>query len=179
VPLPNDTQKPKIFLDASALFAAVYSRTGGARMLLRLAEGDAVQLFVSSQVLSETEGALRRKAPDTLGRLALLLDRAHCQAVPDPAWEQVSVWRAIVQYLPDAAVLAAAIAAQAEYLVTLDRQHLIDNPQLMASPPLPIGTPGDCLEWLRSGLSSMARVQDDWYRLSERPESTYNTEEAL
>ena len=69
MPLLNDTRKHKIFLDASALFAAVYSRIGGARMLLRLAEGAAVQVIVSSQVLSETEGALRRKAhPAERGR---------------------------------------------------------------------------------------------------------------
>jgi predicted nucleic acid-binding protein len=172
--LQSDTQKHKILLDASALFAAVYSRTGGERMLLRLAEGAAIEVFVSSQVLSETEGALRRKAPDILGHFALLLDRAHCQVVPDPDWEQVSVWRTAIGYLPDAAILAAAIAVEADYLVTLDRKHLIDNPSLRAAPPLPIGTPGDCLEWLRGSLHSRARAQEEWYRLSERLE-TYRT----
>jgi predicted nucleic acid-binding protein len=145
-------------------------------MLLRLAEGATIQILVSSQVLSETEGALRRKAPDTLGHLALLLDRARCQVVPDPTWEQVSTWRTAIEYLPDAAVLAAALAAQAQYLVTLDRRHLIDNPRLRAAPPLPIGTPGDCLEWLRRSLDAQTRTQDEWYRLCECPES-YDIEE--
>ncbi len=152
--LPNSTQATRVFLDASALFAAVFSETGGARLILRLAESDAIEMVLSSQVLAEAEGALRRKAPEALGHLALLLDRAHCQVIPNPTLEQVNAWQAVIPYLPDAAVLAAALAAQADYLVTLDRQHFLENPLLMASPPLPIGAPGDCIQWLRDQLDT-------------------------
>jgi hypothetical protein len=46
-------------------------------------------------------------------------------------------------------VLAAAIAAQVDYFVTLDRQHFLTNEPLRAALPFPIGTPGDCLAWHR------------------------------
>jgi predicted nucleic acid-binding protein len=141
-------------LDTSALFAAVFSDTGGARMILRLAEGEAIELVISSQVLAEAEGALRRKAPHVLGHLALLLDRARCQVVATPTREQVLSCQPVIEYLPDAAILAAALGAGADYLVTHDRQHFLENPNLLAAPPIRIGTPGDLLAWLRQELES-------------------------
>ena len=150
--LPSNIQKPRVFLDASALFAAVFSATGAARLILRLAESDVVELIVSSQIVAETEGALRRKAPEVLAHLAILLDRARCQVIANPALEQVRAWQSTISYLPDAAVLAAAVANRTDYLVTLDRRHFLENALLMASPPLPIGTPGDFVIWLRGRL---------------------------
>lgn len=151
--LLNNTPKPRVFLDSSALFAAILSTAGGARLILHLAEGGAVDVVISAHVLAEVESALRRKVPETLGYLALLLDRANCQIVTNPPLEQVRTWEKLVSYLPDAAVLAAAAGVQADYLVTLDRRHLLENPHLTSSPPLPIGTPGDFLTWLRRRLA--------------------------
>ncbi len=151
--LLDNTHKPRVFLDSSALFAAVFSAAGGGRLILHLAEGGAVELVISTHVLAEAENALRRKAPEALGYLALLLDRSNCQIVTNPSLEQVRAWEGLVPYLPGAAVLAAAVNAQADYLVTLDRRHLLENPQLMASPPLLIGTPGDLVAWLRQRLA--------------------------
>jgi predicted nucleic acid-binding protein len=150
--MPSNIQKPRIFLDASALFAGVFSARGAARLILRLAESRVIELVVSSQIVAEAEGALRRKAPEVLGHLALLLDRAHCHVVANPTLEQVKAWQSVMSYLPDAAVLAAALTSQADYLVTLDRQHFLENALLMASPPLSIGTLGDCLIWVRDRL---------------------------
>jgi predicted nucleic acid-binding protein len=148
VSLPNNTPKLKVFLDSGALFAAILSTADGARLILHLAEGEAVEVVISAHVLAEVENALRRKVPEALGYLALLLDQANCQIVTNPPLEQVHAWEKLVSYLPDAVVLAAA-AVQADYLVTLDRRHLLENPHLASSPPLPIGTPGDFLTWLR------------------------------
>ena len=67
--------QPKVFLDTSALFAGLWSDSGGARQILKLAEAGLATLAVSPQVLSEIENNLRRKAPELLGKLAVLLDR--------------------------------------------------------------------------------------------------------
>jgi predicted nucleic acid-binding protein len=153
VSLPNNTPKPRVFLDSSALFAAILSTAGGARLILHLAEGGAVEAVISAHVLAEVENALRRKVPEALGYLALLLDQANCQIVTNPPPEQVRTWEELVTYLPDAAVLAAAVGVQADYLVNLDRRHLLENPHLTSSSPVPIGTPGDFLAWLRRRLA--------------------------
>jgi predicted nucleic acid-binding protein len=154
VSLLNDTPKPRICLDANVLFSAAFSETGGARMLFRLAEIKSIQILISSSVLSEADKALRRKAPDALGHLAVLLNEASCQVIDNAPWAEVEAWNEIVDYLPDAGVIAAAVGAEADYLVTLDRQHILDNKRLTQAVPLPVGTPGDCLAWLRTALIS-------------------------
>ncbi len=143
------TQIPDIFLDTSALFSGIWSTTGGARMLLKLGEAQAINLCVSSQVLTEIEGALRRKAPQQLGVLAFMLDRSQIQLRYPASAERLAMCQTIIQYEPDAIVLAAAWQAEIDYFVTLDRQHFLNNAQLHDDAPFEIGTPGDCLAWYR------------------------------
>jgi predicted nucleic acid-binding protein len=140
----------RVFLDTSALFAAIWSATGGGRMLLKLGEVAAVQLFVSPHVLSEIENVLRRKAPTSLGVLTLLLDRSRVHVVPTLTSDLLEQSEALVHYRPDARVLAAAWAANVDYFVTLDRQHFLNNERLRRTVPFLIGTPGDCLSWYRT-----------------------------
>lgn len=141
----------RVFLDTSVLFAAVLSETGGARELLKLGEAGLIALWVGPTVLAEADAVLGRKAPGSKGRFALLLDRAGVQVGPAPTAEQKALALTTISYAPDADVVAEALAAQAGYLVSLDRQHLVGNPQAAAL-PFPLGTPGDCLAWLRARL---------------------------
>jgi len=147
-------KKVSAFLDTNALFAGVWSAEGGARMILKLGEAGAVRLLLSPQVLAEIEGALCRKAPGSLGLLALLLDRAGVEVVPSPAPEAVSQSRALTGHQGDAIVLAAAQSSGADYFVTLDRAHFLDNPALKSAVPFPIGTPGDFLAWYRERITT-------------------------
>ncbi|MBC7264810.1 MAG: type II toxin-antitoxin system VapC family toxin [Chloroflexi bacterium] len=143
----------KVFLDSSALFAGIWSVEGGARMILKLGEAGAIRLLVSPQVLAEAEGALRRKAPDALGLLAMLLDRSRAEIVPLPTAEVVERFQPITNHRGDAQVLAAAWSAAADYFVTLDREHFLNNPVLKGAVSFPVGTPGDFLAWYRERLS--------------------------
>jgi len=145
---------PDIFLDTSALFSGIWSATGSARMLLKLGEAQAVKLTVSSQVLTEIESVLRHKAPQNLGVLALLLDRSYFRVVSQIPAEHIAHCETIVDYKPDALVLAAAWTAEIDYFVTLDSKHFLDNQQLPTLAPFPVGTPGSCLAWYRSNLLS-------------------------
>lgn len=146
---------PDIFLDTSALFSGIWSATGGARMLLKLGEAQAVKLYVSPHVLQEIEAVLRRKSPQSLGALALLLDRSQITLTSQISEDQIAVCRSMVNYAPDAVILAAAWEAEVDYFVTLDRKHFLDNQQLHEMAPFKIGTPGDCLGWYRNELSSI------------------------
>ena len=144
--------EPRAFLDSSALFAAVLSEAGGARMILKLGEAGAVSLWVGPLVLAEADAALTRKSPASRPRFALLLHRANIQASGTAAPEALSLASSIVGYLPDAQVLAEALTARADYFVTLDKKHLLGNPRA-GSLPFPVGTPGDFLAWYRARLS--------------------------
>ena len=141
----------RIFLDTRVLFSAVLSETGGSRQLLKLGEAGVSALWVGPSVISGMDVVLECKSPTSKGLLALLLDRAGIQIGPaaDPSDQARAL--TVVTYAPDALVVAEALTAQVNYLVSLDRQHLVGNPQAETL-PFPVGTPGDCLSWLRSRL---------------------------
>jgi predicted nucleic acid-binding protein len=122
-------------------------------MILKLGEAGAIRLLVSPQVLDEIESALRRKAPDMLGLLALLLDRSGIEVVSSPIPETIQDSQALTSHLGDAQVLAAAWGAGTNYFVTLDRKHFLDNKALRDTVPFPVGTPGDFLAWYRRQLT--------------------------
>jgi predicted nucleic acid-binding protein len=113
--------QPKVFLDTSALFAGLWSDSGGARQILQLAEAGLVTLTVSPQVLSEIENNLRRKAPDLLGKLAVLLDRVKLvimETAPETRYEASLL---LTGHPGDGRVLADAWEAGADFFVTLGR----------------------------------------------------------
>ena len=142
----------KVYLDSSALFAGIWSAAGGVRMILKLGQAQALQLLVSPQVLSEVENALRRKVPEILGYLTLLLDQSGTSVLPHPDEESVQDCLSLVQHPGDAQVLAAAWTSDVDYFVTLDKQHFLENPELIKAAQFPIGTPGDFLAWFRAML---------------------------
>jgi len=140
---------PKAFLDTSAIFAALWSSSGGSRLILQLGQAQAVHLLICDHVLQETQAVLRRKAPERQAALPVLIVHSHITIVlpgSPPHYEQSQAW---VAYAADAVILAAAWTASADYLVTLDKQHFLNNAALQAAAPFPIGTPGDFLAWYR------------------------------
>jgi predicted nucleic acid-binding protein len=145
--------KVRVFLDTSVLFAALLSETGGSRLILKLGEAGAVQLWVGQRVLQEADGVLARKAPERRPLFALLLDRAQVSVGPEPGDAVLTRTRATVDYLPDAYILAEALAAEADYLVSLDRKHLVGNPRTLDL-PFSVGTPGEFLIWFREYLAT-------------------------
>lgn len=141
----------RVFLESSVLFAAVHSESGGARLILKLGEAGAIALWVGPYVLQETDAVLDRKSPGSKARFALLLDRARVRVGPPSDAVALAQATAVIDYLPDAQILAEALASGVDYLVSLDRQHFVGNPRA-ASLPFPIGTPGDFLAWYRRRL---------------------------
>ncbi len=145
-------KSPEIFLDTSVIIAAVMSPTGGARLLFHLAHAGTVQFLVGKGVLHEAEEVMRRKAPELLGLLAQLLDEAEIEISKPPTPAQKKKAQSLLSYSPDANVLAQAISANPDWLVSHDKEHFIGNPTL-EDLPFKIGTPGDVIAWLREYLS--------------------------
>jgi hypothetical protein len=121
-------------------------------MILKLGEARAIRLLVSPQVLGEIERALRQKAPDILGILALILDRSGIEILPVPTEEAITQTRSLTSHPGDARVLAAAMEFGVDYFVTLDRAHFLNNPDVRKEMPFPLGTPGDFLDWYRKAV---------------------------
>jgi predicted nucleic acid-binding protein len=138
----------RIFLDTSVIFAAVLSSTGGARKLFHLAKAGLLRLIVSPDVLRECEQVVRRKSPSSLPLLAELLAIGQAETSPAPTSRQLARAKMHVKYLPDAHVLAAAIHAGPDWLVTHDKEHFL---KMHAESKLSfrIGTPGDLIQALK------------------------------
>ena len=145
----------RVFLDTSAVFAGIWSAEGGGRALLKLGEARQLQLLVSKEVLTECEGALRKKLPEQLGNLALILDASGVQILGSPNEPARAKCRQVLNYENDVLVIAAAWEAKVDYFVTLDRQHFLDNAALHSAVPFAVGTPGDCIQWLRTALDAI------------------------
>jgi predicted nucleic acid-binding protein len=121
-------------------------------MILKLGEAQVIRSSISTQVLREVENALRRKAPQSLGDLVLILDRSNLIVATQPSRELIEKCQELVNHPGDALVLAAAWGVEIDFFVTLDRKHFLDNQSMKTVIPFLIGTPGDFIDWLRNTL---------------------------
>ncbi|MAS35630.1 MAG: PIN domain nuclease [Anaerolineaceae bacterium] len=130
----------RVFFDASVLFAASYSASGHARDLVLMAIQGRIQAMVSQDVLDEVQRNMIRKAPERVEAYIELLELMNLEIVADPSAEEVWAVEAYVVQ-KDAPIVAAAINAQPDYLVTFDRKHLIDPPEVAEKSDLMIVVP--------------------------------------
>jgi len=162
----SDLEPPKLFLDTSLIIAAMLSETSqspGMR-LFKMAEVQLINLWVSHDVLRESESILREFArknyPVKQAELAENMVRANVGTTSDPNTETVRECVHITAYLPDAKVLAAAIEQDCEVLVAYDKQHLLKNPKI--GPPntrLVVMSGGEALEWAIDQVSTRSRLR--------------------
>jgi len=123
-------------------------------MILKLGEAGLVSILVGSHVLNELEDVLRRKASQSLGDLALLLDRCQVSVIKNID-ENIKIrCMELVNHRGDALILADAICGKCDYFVTLDREHFLNNPNLVEYLSFPMGTPGDFIDWLRGQIDT-------------------------
>lgn len=146
-------KKIRVFLDTSALFASLWSATGGARLAFRLGEVGAVQLVVSSQVIIELENAIRKKAPHLLGLMTFMLDRSDVEIVKKVSKQHLKSFEEDTGHEADARIICAALGANISYFVTFNRKHFLGPLQNRPNLPFPIGTPGDFIAWFRKKVN--------------------------
>ncbi len=136
-------------MDTSIVFAAVLSPSGGARMVFRLAEVGALQIVLGLSVIREADEVVRRKASVSLPDLARLLSFARVEVGKAPAADHLARAGQIVGYLPDARVLAEALAILPDWFITHDKKHFLREEGLQQELPFRLGTPGDLLQHLK------------------------------
>ena len=110
-----------LFLDANVVFSAAYSNAGRAGAIFLLAQRGRCQLLTSPHALEEARRNIQLKYPERLRDLESIITELRVTAEATP--ERVA-W-ALEQSLPpeDAPILAAAVQAKADRLVTGDRAH--------------------------------------------------------
>jgi predicted nucleic acid-binding protein len=142
----------RVFLDTSVIFAAVLSTSGGARKLFLLGEAGFLHLVVGPNVLRECQEVILRKSPPSLPILAQLLSMGRVETSDAPSPRQIELARTLVDYSPDAHVLAEAMNASPDWFVTHDKEHFLKK-RPKTDPPFIIGTPGDLLQALKDDLT--------------------------
>ena len=138
--------KPRIFLNSNVIFSGMYPSTGAPGVILERFIDGKLTVVISRQVLEEVVSTIKEKLPDALPALRRLLMSAPPEIIKDPAPAEVARWAEIV-HIKDAGILAAAIAAQPDYLVTGDK-HFLGNPNIAQKSGLHIVTPTQLLQLL-------------------------------
>jgi len=110
-----------VFLDSSVLFSAVNSLSGGSAKLFTLKD---VKLVASTLVLTEVERNIREKLESYhLERFFMLVGQLEIiSLVPDK--DQIRRAESVTAK-KDAPILASFLISKAQFLVTLDRKHLL------------------------------------------------------
>jgi predicted nucleic acid-binding protein len=144
--------EPVLFLDSSAIIAGMISAKGASRALLLLGEDRKIVVAVSEQVITEVERNLARKAPAALPYARELLRHVNLRVLRDPPAALVRQRLDWMSHTVDVPILVAAAEAKVDFLVTLNRRHFIDDPQVAQVSGLRIGTPGDGLAWVREQM---------------------------
>ena len=111
-----------------------------------------LRMVVSQDVLDETIRNLERKSPHKVPALMQLLDMLDLEVIGDPTPLEVKSAEAYV-VRKDAPILAAARKARVAFFVTLDRKHFKSG--ALKDLPLIVGTPGECLAWLRMRIAGL------------------------
>lgn len=99
------------------------SQRGHARDLIMMGLAGIVRLIFSEDVFSEAERNIQRKAPHVVSVFELMCDLI-ASRVASPADELVREIMEVI-HTKDAAIVAAAVAARADWLATYDRKHLL------------------------------------------------------
>lgn len=113
-------------------------------MILNVCRQGGFRAVASHGVLIEVERNLQ-SAPSALERFHHDLASIAWTLVPTPSEESVDIYTALIER-KDIHVLAAALAAPCEFLITLDRRHFFTSALQQAGLPIIIVTPAELIQ---------------------------------
>lgn len=136
--------RPRVFLDSNVIFSGMYSSEGAPGIILEYFVQGRIRVVISQQVLEEVVRTIKEKLPEALPALRRLLVSTPPEIRQDPSPEEIARWAEVI-HPDDAGILAAAIAAQPDYLITGDN-HFFENPGIAEKSGLHIVTSAQFLE---------------------------------
>ena len=111
----------RVFLDANVLFSAAYRDGADLLVFFDLARAGLIELSTSAFAVDEATRNILLKRPERAAHCARLA--AELALAPSPATEHIAIAEATGLPPKDIPILAAALAAEADLLVTGDRTH--------------------------------------------------------
>ncbi len=141
----------RVFLDSSVFFSGCLSSTGASHEILQLATQKVILLVIGDMVIQETQTRLSEKYPHILPTFRQYMTDIPFEMV-DPAKSEVAL-AAKYTDLGDAPIVAGAIEAKVDYLVSLDRRDLVGVELVSQRSGLNILLPSQLLDKIRTALS--------------------------
>ena len=139
-----------LFFDASVLVAGSHSQTGGSALLLKACKVGAFTAHATSLVILEALYTLERGFPaPSLARLHEYLAGFSWKLLSVPPEDKLRQYAALI-HPDDLHVLASAVEGHSDFLLTLDRRHILAAAAAVRDAKLAIRilTPGDFIrEW--------------------------------
>jgi len=139
----------KVLLDASVIITGIHSKLSASQIILQLSQKGKIKAFVSSIILSEVVRNLNKKFPEKILRDFLsYLPKSNFKKIEFRGESEVLKFQDKTAQ-KDIHVMAAAYKAGVNYLVTLDKKHLLSlkNDHF----PFTIITPGEFINLIRFG----------------------------
>ena len=134
----------KVFLDANVLFAAAYSQKGGSFEIINLAKENKVKVYTSRLAIKEAEKNLRDKSTDeAIDRFYNIFNELDINLIQIDSLNAKKKFGELTGE-KDAPILAAALKSNSDFLITLDRKHLLNIHKKLGD--LKIVTPGTFIE---------------------------------
>ena len=140
----------RVFLDSNVIFSGMHSSQGAPGIILEHFIEGRLRVVISQQVLGEVVHTIKEKLPEALPALRRLLVNIPPEIREGPTPEEVAHWAEVIN-IEDASILAAAIIAQPDYLITGDK-HFFENPDIAEKSRLHIVTPAQFVRHLKEGL---------------------------
>jgi predicted nucleic acid-binding protein len=112
--------KPRVFVDATVLFAGIGWPRWSYAVLRHAVQRD-FQLVLSPLVIEQARRNLQEKLPASVASFDTWLSHVSCELAPDPRPEAVATHLDLVRDVEDVPVAVAALAAHVDYLVSEDK----------------------------------------------------------
>lgn len=143
--------KPRVFVDADALFAGAASSSehGASLVVLRMAEITLIDAVTSTQVITETERNLASYLPTALPGFRLLVSRC-LRVTGDPLPEELEPFKGLADP-KDLPILVAAVREACPWLITFNVRHFQPG-----HPAITVMRPGELVQWVRALLAHIS-----------------------
>jgi predicted nucleic acid-binding protein len=143
----NIRKSNRVFFDSSVLIAGLASPDGGSAVLLAMAEMRLITPVISEMVVTEVIRNIDKKLPRCLPQYHRLFKSLPFE-IADPTEDFIISARKLINEKD--AILAAAMNAKIDFLVTLDRHFLKADLQKL---PFTVCSPGELLESVECQMS--------------------------
>jgi predicted nucleic acid-binding protein len=142
------THHTTLFFDASVLVAGSHSQEGGSALLLEACRMGGFTAQTTFLVILEAFHTLERNFPQrSLDRFNDYLTAINWEILPVPQESKLQQYISLI-HPKDLHVLAAAAEGGSEFLLTLDRKHILAAAEAVEKAQLPIRIlrPGDFIQ---------------------------------